>query len=266
MAVFLERNGRFWRALQTPAICVDGTHWTAMDAVGMPVTQHPPHRSRRAVLPHRALASGRDAQALRRIRMQDMGYGQPALRQGVHARPCHPVPLTAAAERLTPVAHDRLAKHFEQTAIAGHSIVPIVPQEHALQPGALLRDRPVHAPPQRIFDGLQLLTEPLHHRFAPDRKLPLPRGTAYMRKPEKVEGRRFALSPPPTSVRREAPKLDEPRLLRMQLQIELPHTFPQFSPEPFGVVPVFEAHDEIVAVPHDDHISACVLSPPAVGP
>jgi hypothetical protein len=32
-------------------------------AVGMPVTQHPPHRSRRAALPHRAPASGRDAQA-----------------------------------------------------------------------------------------------------------------------------------------------------------------------------------------------------------
>ena len=29
----------------------------------MPVTQHPPHRSRRAALPHRAPASGRDAQA-----------------------------------------------------------------------------------------------------------------------------------------------------------------------------------------------------------
>src|SRR5712691_10372053 len=27
-------------------------------AVGMPVTQHPPHRSRRAALPHRAPASG----------------------------------------------------------------------------------------------------------------------------------------------------------------------------------------------------------------
>jgi hypothetical protein len=32
-------------------------------AVGMSVTRHPPHRSRRAALPHRAPASGRDAQA-----------------------------------------------------------------------------------------------------------------------------------------------------------------------------------------------------------
>jgi hypothetical protein len=103
----------------------------------------------------------------------------------------------------------------------------------------------VPTPPQRVFDGLQLLTEPLHHRFAPDRKLPLPRGAAYRRTPEKVEGRRFPLSPPPTSVGREAPTLDEPRLLRRQRQIELPHTFPQCSPEPFGVVPVVEAHNAI---------------------
>jgi hypothetical protein len=34
------------------------------DAVGMPVTRHPPHRSRRAELPHRAPASGIDAKAL----------------------------------------------------------------------------------------------------------------------------------------------------------------------------------------------------------
>ena len=36
-------------------------------AVGMPVTRHPPHRSRCAALPHRAPASGCNAQALRRI-------------------------------------------------------------------------------------------------------------------------------------------------------------------------------------------------------
>src|SRR5262245_61843030 len=144
-----------------------------MVAVGMPVTQPPPHRSRRAALPHRALASGRDAQAWCRIRMQDRGCGPPARRQGVPARPWHPVLLTAAAARLTPVAQARLAKHVEPTASAGPSLVPIVPPEHALPPGALLRDRPVHAPPQRLLDGLQLLTEPLHQRFAPDRTLPL---------------------------------------------------------------------------------------------
>jgi hypothetical protein len=175
--------------------------------------------------------------------MEDMGFGQPLLCEYVHALPCHAVALTASAQRLTPIPHDGVTEYCEQTALTRHTRVPIMPQEHAFPPGALLRDGPVQAPPQRLFDCLQLLAEPLSNRFAPDRNLPLPRCTAYMRKTEKVEGRRFPLSPPPAPVSRKAPKLDQPRLLRMQLQIELAHTFPPFFPEPFGVVPVFEAYD-----------------------
>jgi len=40
-------------------------------AVGMPVARHPPHRSLRADLPHRAPASGSDAQAVFRVRVID---------------------------------------------------------------------------------------------------------------------------------------------------------------------------------------------------
>jgi hypothetical protein len=45
-------------------------------AVGMPVTQHPPHRSRRAALPHRAPASGGDAQAQSACRTQSCACGR----------------------------------------------------------------------------------------------------------------------------------------------------------------------------------------------
>ncbi len=44
-------------------------------AVGMRVSPHPPHRSRRAELPHRALASGYDAKAGYWIRVTDSGGG-----------------------------------------------------------------------------------------------------------------------------------------------------------------------------------------------
>src|SRR5262245_55034826 len=126
-------------------------------AVGTPVTQRPPPRSRRAALPHRAPASGRDAQALRGIRMKDMGFGQPVLCDGVHAWPCHPVALTASAQRLTPIPHDGVAEYPEQAAIARDGIVSIMPQQHAFEPSPLLRDGPMHAPPQRVFHGLQFL-------------------------------------------------------------------------------------------------------------
>jgi len=64
-------------------------------AVGMPVTRHPPHRSRRAALPHRAPASGRDAQALRRIRMQNVGFWKPLGGESIHPLPGHAMALTA---------------------------------------------------------------------------------------------------------------------------------------------------------------------------
>jgi hypothetical protein len=47
-----------------------------MVAVGMPVTQHPPHRSRRAALPHRAPASGDDAQVQSTYRTQSCACGR----------------------------------------------------------------------------------------------------------------------------------------------------------------------------------------------
>jgi hypothetical protein len=74
-----------------------------------------------------------------------------------------------------------------------------------------------------------------------------------MRKAEKVEGLRFALSPPRAPFDRKAPALDEPRLLRVQYQIELPKAFLKFSPEPFGVVPVCEADNTTMISLHLTH-------------
>jgi len=47
-------------------------------AVGTALAGRPPHRSRRAELPHRAPASGGDAEAHQRIGMTDAGLGKPA--------------------------------------------------------------------------------------------------------------------------------------------------------------------------------------------
>jgi hypothetical protein len=211
----------------------------------MPVTQHPPHRSRRAALPHRAPASGRDGQTWRGIRMQDRGLGPPGLCECVQARPWHPVALTTSAQRLPAITPEGVAASPEQTAIARHGLVSLGPQQHACPPGPLLRDGPVHAPPPPVLHGLQCLAEPLRPRLAPDRTLAVPRLTASRRKTAQVAGLRFALSPPLPPFDRKAPTLDESRLLRGQCHRDLPHAFLQFSPEPFGVVPVCEADDEV---------------------
>ena len=56
-------------------------------AVGTALAGGPPHRSRRAELPHRAPALGLNAQALVGIGMQDTRQGQPAIRQGIRPLP-----------------------------------------------------------------------------------------------------------------------------------------------------------------------------------
>jgi len=47
--------------------------------VGMPVTRHPPYRSRRALLTHRAPTSGADVQLKIGIWMHRTGFGQPSV-------------------------------------------------------------------------------------------------------------------------------------------------------------------------------------------
>jgi len=50
-----------------------------MVTVGMPVTRHPPYRSRRALLTHRAPTSGADVQLKIRIWMHHTDFGQPSV-------------------------------------------------------------------------------------------------------------------------------------------------------------------------------------------
>jgi hypothetical protein len=69
MAQYLFDEPRF----HNPGVAREYLESIRWVAVGIPVTRHPPHRSRRAELPHRALASGSNAQALCRVRMQDAG-------------------------------------------------------------------------------------------------------------------------------------------------------------------------------------------------
>ena len=44
----------------------------------MPITEHPLHRSRRALLAHRALTSGNDAKSPQRIGVVNADWGQPS--------------------------------------------------------------------------------------------------------------------------------------------------------------------------------------------
>lgn len=72
-------------------------------AVGTRVAQRPPHRSRRAALPHRALTSGSGGkEALFRPWMLDLGRWQPASDVETHLSPVEPAFVAATAETAAP--------------------------------------------------------------------------------------------------------------------------------------------------------------------
>ena len=73
-----------------------------MVAVGMPVTQHPPHRSRRALLTHRAPTSGSDVHAQVRVWMTNAGPWEPAVNESVHSFPVEAMALATTKQRLLP--------------------------------------------------------------------------------------------------------------------------------------------------------------------
>jgi hypothetical protein len=83
----------------------------------MPVTQYPPHRSQHALLMHWAPASGNDAQAFRRVGMENAGIRKPSTCQRVHPRPCDSVPIAASAQRPTPQEDNPLPANRERRAV-----------------------------------------------------------------------------------------------------------------------------------------------------
>ena len=100
-----ERAGDLHRASPFVKICLSMPCTALLQvAVGMPVTRHPPHRSRRAALPHRAPALGRNAQTLRGIRMHNVGFWKPLGSEWVHPLPGHAMTLAAPPYCATPVA------------------------------------------------------------------------------------------------------------------------------------------------------------------
>jgi hypothetical protein len=76
-----------------------------------------------------------------------------------------------------------------------------------------------------------------------------------MREPEERECFRLSLPSLPTIRRRKAPELDQPCLLRMNLQPKLRQPLLKISQKPFGVRPLLKSGDEIVGVADHYHVA-----------
>ena len=87
-----------------------------------------------------------------------------------------------------------------------------------------------------------------------------------MGKPEERECFRLPLSALPPIRRREASELDQPRLLRMNLQTKLGQPLLEVSQEPLRFRLVLESGDKIIGVANDNDVAARNFLPPDLDP
>src|SRR4030095_13722103 len=132
--------------------------------VGMTITNHPLHRSGRALLTHPAPASGDDAKSPQGIRVMGSRRWQPSVDQAVHPFPCNPGLLAPPPQRPKPEPCYMKTERRQRPLIRRHTIVPIVSFNHSLQPLAYLRHRLVHSSSQSPFVFLLLCSIPLVNR------------------------------------------------------------------------------------------------------
>ena len=184
----------------------------------------------------------------------------------VHALPTHVFGLTAAAQRAMPQTAHLESEGLHTRPIAGHGKVAAVPTHHRAHVLSLCGNRLVHPPSQLRLHlqqlGAQALAagDPQHHEFA------LPGLAAAMREAQEVEGVRFALSPAASVFPGEAPELDQPRLLGMQLQPELAQPLGRRTLKALGVTLKLEPGNPIVGIPHHDHVASGMAPPPLFHP
>src|SRR5438093_2580781 len=152
------------------------------------VTHNPLHRSRRAALPHRALALGDDAEASPRIRVANMRGRKPAVR--VANEPLHreAMLLAAAAKCPEPQPPHGATKGDESPTVQRHAEVADVPHYDRAQIRALLRDGLVHASPKLQLQFGELGLHALSHRLSKHDELSVPRLARTVGEAEEVEG------------------------------------------------------------------------------
>src|SRR5271157_2438640 len=154
----------------------------------------------------------------------------------------------------------------ERRKIGGHGVVVKEASDHLRQPSPLFGDRPVHLPPQLLFDFLELCPHAVPPGFPLEQKCAPAAAAADMGEPQEIEGFRFtkpALSAP---CRSEAAELDQAGLIRMELQSELLEPSSHRIEKTASVVLMLEAQHQIVGVSHDNHVAGSLAPSPAFGP
>ena len=103
----------------------------------------------------------------------------------------------------------------------------------------------MHTSPQLDLHLLQLGLHAFANRLPKHQKPSALRLPANMLEAEEIEGLRLTQSGALSVRRRVASELDQPRLLRVQVQLEFRHAFGKFLPELFGFRLELESNHEV---------------------
>src|SRR6202043_2726901 len=127
------------------------------------------------------------------------------------------------------------------------------------------RDGIMHALPKFGFHLRLLRLQSLTYRLPQHREVSVtPLLPADVREAKKVERLRFPFAAPLSVSIRERAELQQARLVGMQFEAELFHSFNEFRPELFSVRFDLESNHDVICIPHDDHIAVCSLPTPCL--
>src|SRR6266516_5199567 len=221
----------------------------------MNITNHPLHRSGRALLTHPAPALGDDAKSSQRIRVMKRRRWQPAVNQTAHPLPSQPRFLAASPKRMKPVTTDVVAKRIQRLQVRRHTVITVMSCDHRPQPLAHFRHRLMHPFTKFQFDCLQLSAFPPGYRATIDREHSASLLATDVREAQKVECLRLPLSTSFSIRGCIVAKLDYARFLGMQCQLELGEPLRQFLVKPLSVRLVLKTHDEVISPADDNHVA-----------
>src|ERR1700730_3013776 len=173
--------------------------------------------------------------------MENARWREPAVHQPCDLLPTHAVFLTAPPQRTSPEFRDEEAEGRQHRTVGWHGVIVEVSADDAREPLPLFGDWLMHAQSQSLLDILELRPHTVASALPRDQELASACFAADEGEAQEVEGFRFAKPALRAPVRCEAAELDQPSLVRMERQRELPQSRVHRIEEAPGIALVLKA-------------------------